>query len=356
MVARSDDFQVLKDAIFQVRTLDEQAAIASERIRGLAGLGRRLLEPIAPFTTEVKAEKAQRSIPFVESEIEKQAKIVLAAERDRLELIRAQAVEDRARIAAAQEELAVKQKVTKELREANPALAGQLEAQIRINAQAAREGDLRRQNNEIGRDAFRTINDGIIESIKNGETFSQVLRKMTAQLIEMATRAAVLKPLEGAFSKSFGGILSGLGFNAENGLLGNLFGSTTTSTGGWATTVTPSLSSLFGFAAGGIFETPVQVMAGGRRAQMGENGPEAIVPLRRGSDGRLGVSMLGGAQTAAQPINFTFNVAGDMTDQTAERVRQICKTEVQRATPGMINASVQAVQRENVRNPNYMRR
>jgi phage-related minor tail protein len=37
---------------------------------------------------------------------------------------------------------------------------------------------------------------------------------------------------------------------------------------------------------------------------MGEAGPEAIMPLRRGPDGRLGVQAAGGGR----PVNVTVNV------------------------------------------------
>src|SRR6185312_720228 len=54
-------------------------------------------------------------------------------------------------------------------------------------------------------------------------------------------------------------------------------------------TVTP-------FAAGGVIGAPGYFpLASGGFGLAGEAGPEAIVPLARGSDGRLGVSMAGAA-------------------------------------------------------------
>lgn len=67
-----------------------------------------------------------------------------------------------------------------------------------------------------------------------------------------------------------------------------------------------SIFSLFGFAKGGVFSGGGVIpfanggvvtrptlfpMAGGRTGLMGEAGEEAIIPLRRGRDGRLGVTM-----------------------------------------------------------------
>lgn len=62
------------------------------------------------------------------------------------------------------------------------------------------------------------------------------------------------------------------------------------------------------FAAGGVVAAPTYFpLAGsdGGTGLMGEAGPEAILPLRRGSDGRLGVAT-GGAE---RPVAVTVNIA-----------------------------------------------
>jgi phage-related minor tail protein len=63
------------------------------------------------------------------------------------------------------------------------------------------------------------------------------------------------------------------------------------------------------FAQGGVIAAPVTFPLGERRMGLaGEAGPEAILPLRRGRDGRLGVAMAGaGAATAS--INVTIHAA-----------------------------------------------
>ena len=61
-----------------------------------------------------------------------------------------------------------------------------------------------------------------------------------------------------------------------------------------------SSPTLFKFASGGAMQTGV----------MGEAGPEAVMPLKRGPDGRLGVtSNISGANTNSSAVNnVTVNV------------------------------------------------
>ena len=66
------------------------------------------------------------------------------------------------------------------------------------------------------------------------------------------------------------------------------------------------------YADGGVVGSPTTFpMSAGRTGLMGEAGPEAIMPLKRGKDGKLGVQAEGGAGDVIIHQNFNFQANGD---------------------------------------------
>ncbi|WP_158967916.1 phage tail tape measure protein [Chachezhania sediminis] len=61
------------------------------------------------------------------------------------------------------------------------------------------------------------------------------------------------------------------------------------------------------FAEGGIFSGPTTFPMRGATGLMGEAGPEAIMPLTRGPDGKLGVRASGGSGGGG--VNVTMNIS-----------------------------------------------
>jgi phage-related minor tail protein len=84
---------------------------------------------------------------------------------------------------------------------------------------------------------------------------------------------------------------------------------------GLAQLVGGGVASILPFASGGVIASPMAFPLGERKLGLaGEAGPEAILPLTRGKDGRLGVR----AEGSAPPLNVTFNV----TAQDAQSFRR----------------------------------
>ncbi len=117
-----------------------------------------------------------------------------------------------------------------------------------------------------------------------GKSLDTVLQSLGNRLTDLALSAG-LKPLEAAIGNGVSGLANGIG---------GLFAF---AKGGVPGRVTA-------FADGGVVSRPTYFPVGGDLGLMGEAGSEAVLPLRRGPDGSLGV-----ATSAAAPAQIVFNVS-----------------------------------------------
>src|SRR5690606_7459841 len=109
-----------------------------------------------------------------------------------------------------------------------------------------------------------------------------ILRRIALNLAGMALQQA-LKPLQSLASSLLSGVVGGILPFAKGGVPG----------------------SVVPFASGGVVLSPTYFPAGRNIGLMGEAGAEAILPLQRSADGRLGVAASGGGA----PVNVVFNVS-----------------------------------------------
>lgn len=160
-----------------------------------------------------------------------------------------------------------------------------------------------------------------------GKQFDDVLKSMGTQLSKMAVSQA-FKPLTGVIDKGFKGLLRELfpdlndpdtrRFPREEGGgngCGCNCGGTGTMQGGCLKTGSGSIFDLLfppfripqitPFASGGVIGAPGYFPMTGGFGLAGEAGPEAIMPLSRGPDGRLGIA--GGGMNA--PASITVQIA-----------------------------------------------
>lgn len=126
--------------------------------------------------------------------------------------------------------------------------------------------------------------DGVIF---DGMRASEALERVARSVVDSAYRAAV-RPV----TDHLGGALSA-------GMT-QLFGAFSPFAQGGAFTQ----GRVMPFASGGVVSGPVRFPMRGGTGLMGEAGPEAILPLQRGVDGRLGVRAEGGRDAVSVVMNI----------------------------------------------------
>jgi phage-related minor tail protein len=136
----------------------------------------------------------------------------------------------------------------------------------------------------IGGGLRRAFDGLVFDGMKLSDALRMVAKSMSDQVYNVA-----MKPVQNAF----GGFLAG----GVNTLLSGLM-PFEKGTGFAQGRVMP-------FAKGGVVSSPTSFPMRGGRGLMGEAGPEAIMPLARGPDGRLGVQTAGGARAVTVVMNIT---------------------------------------------------
>ena len=128
----------------------------------------------------------------------------------------------------------------------------------------------------------RAMTQAFSASVTGGKQFDDVLKSLALRISDLAVRLA-FKPLEKSLTTGISSLLSGL-----TGSVGGAGGSASSSLAAASGAIKP-------FAAGGVIGTPTYFpLANGGVGLASEAGPEAIMPLTRGPDGRLGISGGGG--------------------------------------------------------------
>jgi lambda family phage tail tape measure protein len=122
----------------------------------------------------------------------------------------------------------------------------------------------------------RVMTQAFSASVTGGKQFDDVLKSLGLRISDLAVRLA-FKPLEKSLTSGISSLLSGL--------TGSVGGSAASAS------LTAASGAIKPFASGGVIGTPTYFpLAMGGVGLAGEAGPEAIMPLRRGPDGRLGIA------------------------------------------------------------------
>ena len=160
-------------------------------------------------------------------------------------------------------------------------------------------------------DAFMSIVDGT-KSVK--DAFRSMARAIIKELYEvLVVQQLVGSAKAGSRSGIAGGIMDFFGSANGNAMYNG---------------------NVIPFANGGVVSGPTTFpMSAGRTGLMGEAGPEAIMPLKRGKDGKLGVQAEGGAGDVVIHQNFNFAANGDesvkkLIAQAAPQIAQMTKSSI----------------------------
>ncbi|WP_108484067.1 phage tail tape measure protein [Oceaniglobus ichthyenteri] len=163
---------------------------------------------------------------------------------------------------------------------------------------AAFDGELKRMQSTIantGREVS-VLSSGISRGLRksfdglifDGMKLSDALNGLAQSMINAAYNAAmrpVTNHFGGLFATGIEGIINGFSGFANGGSFAQ--------------------GRVMPFAQGGIVSSPTTFPMRGGTGLMGEAGPEAIMPLSRGADGRLGVRSAGGQA----PVTVVMNIS-----------------------------------------------
>lgn len=136
----------------------------------------------------------------------------------------------------------------------------------------------------------KSISAAFAKGIIEGKRFEDVLRSVANTLKESLIKSAV-STVSGAVSSLLNSGVKSLAGLVNGGL------------GAGGATMSPVLQ----FAEGGVVAAPSYFAMGRGLGLMGERGAEAIMPLSRGPDGKLGVRAGGNGER--RPVNVTVQVS-----------------------------------------------
>jgi phage-related minor tail protein len=148
----------------------------------------------------------------------------------------------------------------------------------------------------IGGGLRRAFDGLVFDGVKLSDAMRGVARTMADTIYGVAMKP-VQNALGGALAQGLNGLLGGLMPFEKGGAIAQ--------------------GRVMPFAKGGVVAQATAFPMRGATGLMGEAGPEAIMPLARGADGRLGVQAAGSARPVTVVMNITTpDVQGFQRSQT----------------------------------------
>ena len=175
----------------------------------------------------------------------------------------------------------------------NQVISGMIDALEEYRKKAS---DVAGQVKNAMANALQGMEDALVNFVMTGKlAFGDLARSILADITRIVIRSAIISPILGAFGIKVG--------SAK----GNVFA------GG---------EHLQEYAYGGIVNRRTVFPMKNGMGLMGEAGAEAIMPLKRGSDGKLGVMSQGGGGNV---VNVTVNASGTSAQGNTMKANQLGK-------------------------------
>lgn len=155
-----------------------------------------------------------------------------------------------------------------------------------------------------------SLSSAFARNAQEGSRLDAVLGRLGRTLLNVTLRAA-LKPLRSGLEAL---IRSALGASSTGAAADAGDAASALAKGGVV-----SRGEIMPFAKGGVVAAPTYFPLGRGMGLMGEAGSEAVMPLARGADGRLGVRSAG----EARPVQVTVNIATPDADSFRRSEAQV---------------------------------
>jgi phage-related minor tail protein len=158
------------------------------------------------------------------------------------------------------------------------ALDGVANLATAYTALEARQRDLTLNANKFA----SAMTSAFSQAVVGGKNLDDVLKNLALRMSDLVLKGA----LQPVMQQIAGGLTGGI-----SSVVNGLFGGSSNKGGG-----------VTAYATGGVIGTPTYFPMSSGVGLVGEAGPEAILPLARGADGRLGVAAGGGGASVTVQI------------------------------------------------------
>lgn len=222
----------------------------------------------------------------------------------------------------------------------SPAYIDQIKQVAAAQAQAAEQTRKAKEWADFEKDTFKgffsDLNQGLREGKNVWESFgnaaTNALGKISDKLMDMALNSL----WDAAFPKGGGGFLSSILGGIFSGAAGGLGGGSGIT---FANGAAFRAGNVIPFARGGIVGGPTLFPMANGMGLMGEAGPEAVMPLRRASNGRLGVEMNGGSNGGGRIDIYVH----ENTNLLRLEIDNRADARIVRATPQLMSSTLDRV-------------